>query len=404
MKSTARKVVVALRMAGIAGQDKLNGIFECLSRGNRWLLSIYRTRHEFTAETVRHELERGADGFIVGIPETDDAIAEIAKSGKPVIVMNVPARALAGRDLVEVVQSDSRSVGREAAAELLRQGVYRSYGYVGYRTDDSWSRERGAAFREALEEAGFLGSMFDAAHYPGRLEDRGALVRWLKTLPKPCGILAACDDRAYEVLDACREATLKVPADVGVLGVNNDPILCENAEPRLSSVQPDFVGEGRLAAELLDRLMNGTRTGRKTGGGRAVARRNGPEPHTVGVKRIVHRDSTYPESQSGRLVQRALAFIAKNALSGISVADVAKALKVSEQLLALRFRELHHHSVYATILGVRLEEVKRRLRTTSDPIGRIAVDCGWENPASLMNLFKRLHGVSMRDWRRRLKD
>ena len=41
-----RRVVVALRMAGIAGQDKLNGIFEHLSAGHRWQLIIYRTRLE----------------------------------------------------------------------------------------------------------------------------------------------------------------------------------------------------------------------------------------------------------------------------------------------------------------------------------------------------------------------
>lgn len=81
------------------------------------------------------------------------------------------------------------------------------------------------------------------------------------------------------------------------------------------------------------------------------------------------------------------------------VQDVADYLNVSRSLLDLRFREHLGESVYASILNVRLEEVKRRLRTSSDQIGRIAVDCGWENPASLKNLFKRLYGVSMRDWR-----
>ena len=81
------------------------------------------------------------------------------------------------------------------------------------------------------------------------------------------------------------------------------------------------------------------------------------------------------------------------------VQDVADYLNVSRSLLDLRFREHLGESVYASILNVRLEEVKRRLRTMSDQIGRIAVDCGWENPASLKNLFKRLYGVSMRDWR-----
>ena len=97
------------------------------------------------------------------------------------------------------MRSDSAAVGREATQTLLRQGVYKSYGYAGYRTDDDWSRERGKAFRDALDAAGFVGRMFDTAHYKGKVEDKGTLVKWLKALPKPCGILAACDDRAFEV-------------------------------------------------------------------------------------------------------------------------------------------------------------------------------------------------------------
>ncbi len=40
--SKTYRITVALRMAGIAGQDKLNGIFDHLSGGRRWQLSIYR--------------------------------------------------------------------------------------------------------------------------------------------------------------------------------------------------------------------------------------------------------------------------------------------------------------------------------------------------------------------------
>ena len=90
-KSTGapRRVVVALRMAGIAGQDKLNGIFDYLSAGRRWQLIIYRTKHEFTADIVHHELARGADGFIVGIPGADDALSALARSNVPTVVMNI---------------------------------------------------------------------------------------------------------------------------------------------------------------------------------------------------------------------------------------------------------------------------------------------------------------------------
>ena len=391
MANSFKHIVVALHMAGIAGQDKLSGIFEYLSEGHRWNLAIYRTRHEFTAQTVRDELARGASSFIIGIPEADDALKALAKADVPVILMNIrPGPLAARRGNVTIIKSDSEAVGREAARTLLSQGVYKSYAFAGYRTDDDWSRERGRAYRETLHKAGFIGRMFDVTHYKDRTDDRATLIAWLKDLPKPCGILAACDDRAYEIVDACNECGIRIPSEIGILGVNNDPILCENANPRLSSVQPDFHREGYLAAQTLDRMM---RTSQPLNPSTS-------QPLLVGIKQIVHRDSTYPLSNSGLLVQRALAFIGRNAARKLSVEDVAAHLRISRSLLDLRFRELQHETVHAAILRARLSEVKRRLRTGSDTLERIASDCGWANANSLKNAFRRETGQSMRDWRR----
>ncbi|MCR5751958.1 MAG: substrate-binding domain-containing protein [Kiritimatiellae bacterium] len=384
-----RRVVVALRMAGIAGQDKLNGIFNYLSEGRRWQLIIYRTKHEFTAETVRHELERKADGFIVGIPKTEDALCALAATNIPTVVMNVSGGDIERRkENIAFVKSDSQTVGREAAHALLKQGVYKSYGYVGYRTDDDWSRERGTAFRDALDKAGFVGRMMDITHYKGNVEDKATILEWLQALPKPSGILAACDDRAFEILDICRDADIKVPAEIGILGVNNDPLLCENAEPRLSSIQPDFVEEGRLAAELLEKMMSG---------GSIPAEKR---LRRVGIRAIVHRDSTVAQSEAGKLVQKVLAYIEREAVRGIGVEDVARRFKVSRSLLEMRFRELQNESVYEAMLRIRLAEVKRRLRQTEDPISEITMACGWENPTPPKALFKRRFGISMREYRK----
>jgi LacI family transcriptional regulator len=384
-----RRVVVALRMAGIAGQDKLNGIFDHLSSGHRWQLIIYRTRQEFTAATVRHEMSLGTNGFIVGIPDADDALAELAALDVPTVVMNVSGGGIEKRRRnVAHVKSDSVSVGRTAALTLMRQGVYKSYAYAGYRSDSDWSRERGRAFAEELGRDGLGCEIFDIGRFGDMVEDKGTLKTWLKELPKPCGLLAACDDRAFEILDVCRESKISVPSEIGVLGVNNDPLLCENSEPRLSSIQPDFIGEGRLAAELLESIM----------AGRDVSEAG--RTQKVGIRTIVHRDSTIAYSKSGMLVQKILAYINAEALNGIGVEDVAGKFKISRSLLELRFRELQGESVYEAILRVRLEEVKRRLRTTDDTISEITAACGWKNPAPPKTLFKRRFGVSMRDYRR----
>ncbi len=389
MKTNRPKhVVVALRMAGIAGQDKLNGIFEYLSQGPRWDLAIYRTLHEFTAETVRKEIARGATGFIVGLPGAEGAFGAIASAGLPTVLMNVTSGAFAARPDILTVKSDAEEVGRTAANTLLRQGVYKSYGYVGYPTDDDWSRERGRTFRDTLEKAGFMTRMFDVTHFQDKTESKTALRRWLASLPKPCGLLAACDDRAYEVIDASREAGIKIPSDIGILGVNNDPILCENAEPTISSIQPDFKREGRMAAQLLDRAMSQRKASRRTGG-----------VILIGVRQVVLRGSTVQMSNTGKMIQKAIAFIERNATRKISVPDVARHLKVSRSLLDLRFKELQRETVHDSIIRVRLEEVKRRLRSSADTIDKITSDCGWDNPNTLKALFKKATGLSMRIWR-----
>ena len=222
--------------------------------------------------------------------------------------------------------------------------------------------------------------MFDVTHYPDKTEDRATLISWLKSLPKPCGILASCDDRAYEVIDVCHEIGIRIPQEIGILGVNNDPILCENSDPKISSIQPDFKREGYLAARAIDRMPKE----------RIIC---------VGVKQVVHRESTYPMSNSGKLVQKALAYIEKNATRKMTTLDVATHLHVSRSLLDLRFRELQGESVHDAIQGRRLNEVKRRLLSTRDSIEKISVDCGWENINSLKNLFHKATGKSMREWR-----
>ena len=383
-----RRVVVALRMAGIAGQDKLNGIFDYLSAGRRWQLIIYRTKQEFTAEAVERELELGATGFIVGIPGTDDALATLAQTDVPVVMMNVSGGGLEKRErMIAFVKSDSAAVGREAANALLKQGIYKSYGYAGYRTNDDWSRERGISFCNTLSQAGFAAEMLDVEHFGDKLEDKETISRWLTELPKPCGILASCDDKSFEILDICNDLALKVPAEVGILGVNNDPILCENASPKLSSIQPDFIGEGRLAAELLERMMSGYSIPPQS--------RN----RKVGIRSIHHRESTVSQSESGKLVQKVLAYIGREAIKGIGVLDVAKRFKVSPSLLELRFRELQNESLYEAMLRIRLDEVKRRLRQSREPISAITAACGWKCPTPPKILFKKRFGISMREYR-----
>jgi transcriptional regulator GlxA family with amidase domain len=121
----------------------------------------------------------------------------------------------------------------------------------------------------------------------------------------------------------------------------------------------------------------------------------------VGIRSIVHRESTTAHSKAGRLVQKILAYINAEAVTGIGVEDVAAKFKVSRSLLEMRFRELQGESVYEAMLRIRLDEVKRRLRHTDETIAEITAACGWKNIAPPKTLFKKRFGMSMREYRSR---
>lgn len=374
LSAVRRKVFIALRMAGIAGQEKLSGIFRYLGDSPAWDVTLVRTAAELTAARVCAALRDGCDGFVFSLPNAARASAPLAESDVPLVVLDVHDAALVARTRnVVFIRNSGRAIGEAAANHLLSLGICRSYACVDNPSVREWSAERLQTFRDLLRANGLW------------CHDIGALVE-LTRLPRPVGVFAANDDRGYEVVEFCRAHRLRVPEDVAVLGTNNDTLICENCHPRLSSVQPDFEQEGYLAAQALDDMMS---------------RRAPASPRLfVGVKTIVRRESTSVVSPAGKLVQKALAYIRKNALRGFAVDDVARHVKVSRRLLDLRFRQLQGTSIGETVVSLRLEEAKRLLRTTHEKLDAIAERCGYTNSNALKNIFKKRFNLSMRDFRR----
>ncbi|MGN0833041.1 MAG: substrate-binding domain-containing protein [Kiritimatiellia bacterium] len=370
----SRKVLIALRMSGIAGQDKFSGIFRHLGDRHDWDVELVRTAEEFTPERVRRALRRRYDGYIVSIPGTEASALPLAGTDAPTVVMDLYDPGLsARRKNIVFIRNSAQDIGTTAADHLVATGRCRSYAFVHNPTLVAWSTDRCRAFRETLRDRGF------SCH---ELADARGLVG----LERPIGVFAANDDTGFAVLEHCRARRWRVPADVLVLGINNDTLICEHCRPQLSSIQPDFEQEGFLAAQVLDEMMRaGAETGART--------------LYVGVRNVVRRDSTAETSNAGKLVQQAMAYIRRNALRGIGVGDVAQHLGCSRRLADLRFRELQGTTIGETIIAVRLNEVRRLLTTTHETIEAITHACGYESPNYLKNLFKRRFGLTMRDFR-----
>lgn len=384
--SSTKRIAVAFRLSGEPGRRKFGGFLRYVNEHQLdWQLQLIRIREDFTRELVASFPERQIDGIVHSLPSGKDVATELAKLDIPTIALeDYDGSMLNGRmrNLVSIL-GDAEDIGRSAAHYLMTQGLFKSYGFVADLQGSVWGKLRGAAFMDEIKRNGLPVYRYTTR---GRGYDLPCLANWISRLPKPAGVFAAFDDRAIQIIEACREAKAAIPGDVAILGVDNDEMLCTNTTPTLSSVQPDHDAMGYLAAERLAAMMGGERLSK-------------PENHLIGVKEIVVRESTCAISNAGKLVQRALAFIRTHATEAIKPRDVAAYLKVSRSLADLRFRELQHESIGDAIRHYRLEEVRRRLVSSNDKIENIADQCHFSKLCRLNDAFKAEYGVALKDYR-----
>ncbi len=381
MKTTFR-VMVALPLASAAGRKKLNGIHRFLSEGYDWDMELVRDEGTFTADAIANASRLHFDGMLVGFVERREFKRLHARMGIPTVFIDYLDMELARKfPLCMFINDSAKAIAQSAVRHLLACPGIRSIGFVPARTQLRWSQDRQAAFMSALRSSRKRLSVFDG---PG--DSREALLKWLLKLEKPAAVLAAFDDRARDLLEVCRANAIAVPDQMSVLGIGNDEPVCEMAVPPLTSIAVDFEQEGYCAAQELQAMMLCRRAP-------AIRERQ------CGVKDVVFRASTTASKTPAALVQRAIEFIDRHALTGISTADVVSHLRVSRSLADLRFREVTGNSILETILEQRLKEVKRLLRETDLRISEIAIRCGYRDANYLKNLFKSRCGVSMRTYR-----
>ncbi len=383
-----RDVIVQVKLLYASGRSVLSGILGYLAEGHPWRIRLLQTSDELTESVVQQAEESGVDGMIITLPGTSGAMARLAKSSIPTVFMNVDDEALRRRGNAAFLLSDNAAIGRECARHLLSCGKFASFAYIHMTAEVAdWSQARADAFRKTLAPTGRPFAEYAARNTVGDDADNRDLTDFLVSLPKPAGVMAAFDARAAHVLNVCSSAKLAVPRQIAVIGVDNDEFIDNYSAPSLSSVLPDFGGGGRRAAELLEDLMAGR-------GGQT------PRETHIPVKKVVVRESTRHLPPATTLVENALAFIQAQVSEGVTPSEVVRHLGVSRRLAELRFQELRGETIRATIEKERLDRVKRLLRMSSRPIGRIAEETGFKSVDRLSRLFKQRTGLSPLQWRK----
>jgi LacI family transcriptional regulator len=377
------QVALLLETSTEYGRGLLRGIVRYSRLQGPW--SLYVAPGHLEQVLPRAKSWRGT-GIIARIRSPEMAKL-IRATGLPFVASSLDESRSSGRDnKFGEIRTNSAAIARMAAAHLVERSL-RHYAFCGF-VGSGWSLRREEAFARYLADLGFacqthrieLANWMQRPNWIETWEDeQPILIEWLKSLPKPVGLMACNDICGREVLQACAVAGLRVPDDVAVVGADNDELMCELSNPPLSSVALDLEKAGYEAARLLDNLMSDHLTG-----GYVIE---------VEPVYVVTRQSSDVIAQRDPCVATALRFIKDHAGHGISVPDVVAHVGVSRRTLERRLLRSLGRSISSQITQYRLERAKRLLLETDLPSHRVATGAGFGSTKTFNRVFRRAVGV-----------
>lgn len=313
------------------------------------------------------------DGVIARVGSNDFAL-RLKKLGIPVI--NVSSIKLPDADFPRVTTS-SESVCRMAVDHFQVRGFF-NYGYIG-NFDQSYVHGQYDTFARELASRGFTCS---ACRHSG---SRADILKWLKGLPKPVGILCWGPRIGRLVIDTCLDAGIPVPHDVAVLGADYDELQSEASHPAQSGIRMASEQIGLLAAASLDRMMHG------------LAPENPYQAITSGAIMAKLSSDTLAVGDSN--MARVMRFIQGRFRESIGVPEVLAAVPMARRSLERKFRQTFGITVVGRIRQIRVNEARLLLAGTNDPITLIAEKCGFSSYTYMGRVFQEDTGMTPSDYR-----
>jgi LacI family transcriptional regulator len=368
-----KRIALALPSGVTFIERILKGILDYARKSEEWSFIRLPERLDPSLEWLRGSESDGA--FILVSTE------EAAKTGRslPMPVVNLTAH-LELLDL-PTVTLDHEAAGRMAARHLIERSFSR---FAYYGTSDLWySRMRRKGFVETVEAYGGECSILEV---PSTLQSRekwekgeDGLEIWLKKLRAPVGIMASTDLRACMVADACARAGLRIPDDVALIGVDNDPA-AEFHDPPLSSVSRNDAEVGLRAAALLDHLM---------GGGAPPA-----QPILIPPESIICRRSTETLAIDDARIARTVAYVYKNLHRSFGVETLLREASMPRRTFEQHFQKRVGMTPYCFINKCRVERAIILMRTTRKrSLTEIASLCGFSDLHRFRLVFCRIMGM-----------
>ncbi|MBV8352753.1 MAG: XylR family transcriptional regulator [Verrucomicrobia bacterium] len=360
------------------------------------LLALTSTHHGFYRGAARYAAEHDwhvvadmiydatipvgwrGDGILSFVGHWEELAKYVISAGVPVVEISSVRKDLG----IPCVMEDNQEIGRLGAEHLLERN-FKNFVWAPF-CDDAVNEERFQGFAALVRSVGFdcvrllpvntRRSARLSRHVNWTLRRRW-VIHTIQSLRYPLGIFCYNDCVAADLVDACIEAGIQIPDQVAVLGVDNDPVICDCVQVPLSSVRHDLEGMAYEAAALLDRLINGERPPKM--------------PKRIPPKGVVTRKSTEVLAVEDPKVSAALRYIQGNFSGGnLSVDDVVAHCGVPRRSLERAFREELERTMLHEILRVRINHAQKLLETTPLSVTDIAAQSGF---ASLNHFFRVFH-------------
>lgn len=229
--------------------------FQTTALKNKYNIIICASNESVKEEenAVRALMSKKVDGIAISLSvETQDANYEqqCAAYGIPVIYFDrVPVEST-----TDFVANDNEQIGYDAVMHLYEQGCRRIAHFAGPLKQRSYA-ERLAGYRRALKDCGL--------EYDEKLVFQNSITletgevaanKILKMKNRPDGIFSAGDFSAITAMDIFRNNGIRMPEDIAVIGVANEPFDNYLATPLSSfDLHQNLIGE-RAAEILIGRL------------------------------------------------------------------------------------------------------------------------------------------------------
>lgn len=353
-------------------RNLLLGIREYASSRDEWLIRL-EMPGKGTSDFVKHWKPDGILFQSAGLsPEVVDHISR--KRNAIHLSESPPGTSLRSVGL------DNAEIGR-SAAEYFLERRFENFAFAGVGKS-GFSRTRGDSFCSAIKSRGYPVAEFDV----GSMGKESEVVRWLKSLPRPCAIFSTHDECSLFLTTVCRSAGISIPDEIAILGVDDDQLICELAWPQLSSISVPSRKVGREAAQWLDSLIAGKKGRRKS--------------LLLPPTGIVTRHSTEVHHTEDETVNRALQFMQTHLSQRVNVDDVLRDVGISRRLLERKFAHQLGRSPLREIQRLRLKEVKRLLLETRVPLHEIASRCGFSDASRLIAFFRKDTGITPGQFRK----